>query len=210
MAQQTVHPPRKLADEHTLIAQRYAGYLVGHPYRQPQQTTTVEIDRGRRWKEPAVVTDDCLFCVRLTDEEAVRRVAGFQYQIDIEATRTKRVYFVAWIGSGSSDVPEPGTYEGSKINLRRFCELFQDAPTDGRPNGWGVRPLPLVALPLRLKRKLCIEWNHIYLPWMEEEGLEYDFEVRAFYREVDEVDEVVDLQYNFAQHDFLGHEEYED
>lgn len=189
MARETVNPPQELADEHTLIAQRYAGYLVGHPYRNKQQTTEVTVDRRRRWREPAVVADDCIFCARLTDEEAIRRVAGYQYQIDIESTRSKRQHFTAWVDSGAPDVPEPGRHEASKANLRRFCELFADMPTEKRPEGWRTRPLPFITLPLRLKRKLCIEWNHLYRRWMEENDLQYDFEAREFYREVpDEFD----------------------
>jgi hypothetical protein len=45
----------------------------------------------------------------------------------------------------------------------------------------------MVDLPLRLKRKLCIEWNHLYRDWLNEhEGAWYDFDAREFYREVDE------------------------
>lgn len=198
-------PPHALADEHTLVAQRYAGYFVGHPYRNSQQTRTVEIDRRRRWKEPAIVADDCLFCARLTDEVAERRVAGYQYQIDIESTRMKRQYFTEWIDTGSSDVPEPGIYESSKVNLRRFCELFQDVAREDRPDGWVTRPLPFIMLPLRLKRKLCIEWNHLYLPWMEENGLEYDFEKREFWHEIEFGRLIVGDDDDYSYSDFDGY-----
>lgn len=189
MAHLVVKPPQELADEHTLAAQRYAGYFVGHPYRQPQQTSTVEVDRQREWKEPNIVADDCIFCARLTDDEAERRIAGMQYAIDIEATRAKSQYYLGWLASGSPDVIDPGgemplSRETQLVNRRRFCELFQDMPTERRPVGWRIRPLPLVALPLRLKRKLCIEWNHLYLPWMKAEGLQYDFGKHEFYREM--------------------------
>jgi hypothetical protein len=185
MARQEVKPPQELADEHTLAAQRYAGFFIGHPYRNPQmqRLEPSDIDRSRVWKEPNVVADKCIFCSRLTDEEAERRIAGFQYQIDIEATRAKAVHFQKWLESGSSDVPEPDE-AGSMANRRRFCELFQDMPTERRPTGWKTKPLPLVKLPLRLKRKLCVEWNHIYLLWMKENDLQYDFEKHEFYREV--------------------------
>ncbi len=190
MAREEVKPPRELADEHTLIAQRYAGALVGHPYRVKQQGTEVTVDRRRPWKELAVVADDCIFCVRLTDEEAVRRVAGFQCAIDVEAIRTKGMHYMGWLSSGSPDVIDPGeglshTHETNQANRRRFCELFQDMPTEKRPDGWRMRPFPLVALPLRLKRKMCVEWNHLYIRWMEEEGLQYDFAERVFWHEVE-------------------------
>ncbi len=182
----TVSLPHSLADEHTLLAQRYAGALVGHPYRAGQQRVDALTIERRRWKEPAVVADDCIFCVRLTDEEAERRVLGFQFQMDIEATRTKSYHFQTWIESDSPDVPDPKVFEGvkaSQANLRRFVELFQDVKTDERPNGWKTRPFPLVDLPMRLKRKLCIEWNHIYTKWMEETDTQYDFEQHIFFRE---------------------------
>lgn len=180
---ETVDFPHKLVDEHTLLAQRYAGYFVGHPYRAVQETTLVTVDKKHRWKEPSVVADGCIFCVRLTDEEATQRIAGYQYQIDVESTRTKMQYWLKW-ESTSSDVPEPGVRK-SWANLRRFCELFQGMATEKRSNGWKTRPFPLVNLPLRLKRKLVIGWNHIYLRWLEENNLQYDFNTHKFWREVD-------------------------
>lgn len=196
MEREVVKPPRAVVDEHTLIAQRYAGYLVGHPYRQAQQTTNITVDLTRAWREPPVVADDCIFCVRLTDEEAVRRVAGYQYQIDVEVLRSKWVHYAKWVSSRSPDVPEPDVdMRNNPVNYRRFCELFQDAHTVSPPNqwraatkhrdGWKTRPFPMVSLPLRIKRKLCIEWNHLYLAWMAEEGVEYDFEEREFLREAE-------------------------
>jgi len=45
----------------------------------------------------------------------------------------------------------------------------------------------MVELPLRLKRKLCIEWNHLYRAWLEEHPDSwYDFDEREFYREIEE------------------------
>ncbi len=196
MERELVEPPRAVVDEHTLIAQRYAGYLVGHPYRQKQQTMSVTVDLTRKWREPPVVADDCIFCVRLTDEEAVRRVAGYQYRIDVEVLRSKWVHYAKWASARGPDVPEPDAdMRNNPVNYRRFCELFQDAHTVSPPNpwrtttkhrdGWKTRPFPMVSLPLRIKRKLCIEWNHLYLSWMAEEGAEYDFDKREFWREAE-------------------------
>jgi hypothetical protein len=192
MVRQFARLPQELADEHTLLAQKYAGALVGHPYRNVQQTPLVTVDRSRRWKELSVVADDCIFCVRLTDEEAIRRVAGYQHQLDIESTRSKMMHFAAWHAGGAAEgVPEPDE-ERSVANLRRFVELFQDMPTEKRPIGWRLRPLPFITLPLRLKRKLCVEWNHCYLKWMTQEGVQYDFETREFYREVSEASDPIE------------------
>ncbi len=184
MARVTVDPPQELADDHTLVAQRYAGYLVGHPYRNERQSIIITVDRKRVWKEPAIVSDDCIFCARLTDEQAVERVLGFLFAIDKESTGMKGKYLRMWVASGSPDVPEPNTPAGSRRNLRKFCELFADMPTERRPNGWKLRPLPFCTLPLRLQRKLCIEWNHLYLVWMQENDLNYDFEKHEFWHDV--------------------------
>ncbi len=189
---ETVDPPRALTIEHTLIAQKYAGYLIGHPYRQEQQSTTITVEWAKEWREPPVVADDCIFCQHLTDGDVERRIAGYQFRIDVEVVRAKWVHYAAWVDSGSEDVPNPGVRGKDQANYRNFCELFQDMPTDSpatawRPalhrEGWKTKPLPMVLLPFRIKRKICIEWNHLYLSWMEEEGLEYDFDTYSFWRE---------------------------
>jgi hypothetical protein len=195
---EVVDPPREVADEHTLIAQRYAGYFVGHPYRAEQQGTTITIDRTREWREPSAVRCDCELCVRLTDAEAIRRVAGYQWQLDIESTRTKGRHYAVWMESGDPRIPEPADHiwSHSQANLRMFVELFQSEPREGRehpygrkaqPLGWRLRPLPMVDLPLRLKRKLCVEWNHALRSWMIRDMVFYDFEQREFWREVPDV-----------------------
>ncbi len=192
MAKETVAPSQELADAHTLAAQRYAGYLVGHSYRNAQQSTTVTVS-PLPWREPVVVADDCIFCVRMTDEEAVERVLGFQFAVDKESIGTKYMYLNRWVRSDSPDVPEPHIPNGSRRNMRKFCELFADMPTEKRPNGWKLRPLPFCTLPLRLQRKLCIEWNHIYLVWMQENDLQYDFEKHEFWREVPDREPAADV-----------------
>jgi hypothetical protein len=105
------------------------------------------------------------------------------------------------VRSGSSDVPEPHIPNGSRRNLRKFCELFADAPTVKRPNGWKLRPLPFCTLPLRLQRKLCVEWNHIYLAWMQEHDLQYDFEKHEFWHEVPEEEIAAKKKIVQAAHD---------
>lgn len=212
-----------LSDKIAIIAQKYAGYFTGSEYRFDQQSrylVTKEdkgIHIGKKWKEPVVLSDDCDFCTRLTDEDAVRRVAGFQHQIDIEILRSKGQYYNQWLRECGEDVVETqevrdkvrlhpedtvppfemievsritGRYD-SETNRRRFCELFQDVPrvtTRGaeRPDGWQHKPTPMVALPLRLKRKLCIEWNHVYRDYLADNPeVYYDFEKKQFFKEVD-------------------------
>jgi len=72
----------------------------------------------------------------------------------------------------------------SAEHLRAFIEQAQDVVRPLRPNGWNTRPLPLFKLPLRLKRKLCIEWNHVLRSWMIHDNLHYDFVQHVFWREV--------------------------
>lgn len=190
-----VHPPQSIADEHTLVAQRYAGYFVGHPYRAAQQRVdrgAIQVDYTRQWKEPAVVSDGCDFCNELTDEDANRRVRGYQHAMDIEVLRPYSVAYAQWLASGRSDIPECEdiTVDGitkthgvsaSEANRRKFIEMLADKIA--------VPPVSMIQLPLRLKRKLCIEWNHLYIDWLKENpDVQYDFARREFFRDTDEAD----------------------
>jgi hypothetical protein len=205
-------PGQNPADKIAIIAQRYAGFFVGKFYRFDQQsvflTTTPDnkgIHLGKAWKEPIVISDDCDFCQHTTDERAVERVAGFQHQIDIEVLRVKSVFYTKWLLENGPDVVEHewvkstepdsgGQVEigktASAANRRRFIELHQDVPRqtrtgDDRPDGWKQKALPLVDLPLRLKRKLCIEWNHVYRDYLKDNpSISYDFKARIFLKEM--------------------------
>lgn len=185
-----VELPQTLADEHTLIAQRYAGYFVGHPYRAAQQRVgpdAISVDTAKAWKEPSVTADDCVFCRRLTDDDAVRRVAGYQHAIDIEVLRPHALAYATWLGSSTrlSEAPNDGDEKPRGLNasaadrrafIQTHCDILQ------------IQPYPMVNLPLRLKRKLCIEWNHMYRDWMRgHPDIRYDPDTRDFYHEVDEL-----------------------
>lgn len=188
--------PPQLADEHTLIAQRYAGYFVGHPYRAAQQRVgpdAIRVDWTRAWTEPAVLSDDCAFCRRMTDADVERRVAGYQHAIDIEVLRPHSLAYAEWLGTASDGLEDVTVEDGTKkrgvnasqANRRRFIELHLE-----RLN---VRPAPMVGLPLRLKRKLCIEWNHLYRDWLRENPeVAYDFEAHEFYREAPDAEAQAD------------------
>ena len=178
-----VNPPQEIADKLALAAQYYAGSLVGHPYTSAQygKPNTSHVDKARAWRERAIMPDDCVFCEKMTDEDVVRRIDGYQHQIDIEVLRRKHAPYTAWIDS-HGDVPDPGK-SGSAANRRKFVELHQDMKTEKRPSGWRERPFPLVSLSMRHKRKLCATWNHILLEWMEENGLHYDFDDKQYLRE---------------------------
>jgi hypothetical protein len=180
--------PQSLADAHTLVAQKYAGYFVGHPYRAAQQRVgpdAIRVDTSKAWTEPLVTADGCDFCRRLTDEEAERRVAGYQHAIDIEVLRPHALAYATWLGSGArreehvGGSSKPRSQNSSASDRRAFIETHRDILQ--------VQPYPMIDLPLRLKRKLCIEWNHLYRDYIESSpGVRYDFDNREFYREVDE------------------------
>ena len=221
-----VKVPQHIVDEHALIAQKYSGYLVGHPVRAARYAVplpgSVDVDLARPWVEPKPVQDGCLFCQRLTDEEAESRVSGFQAAIDKEVLARKWGHLQQWISSapedqiptviyldGSSSIAMPdgttrsvrqrnvGAMTGDFRNRRKFIEDNQylsrgpGTSLSGAPRleGWKTKAANIVGLPLRVKRKMCIEWNHVYLDWMRENGLEYDFEMHEFFRNVDAMDD---------------------
>lgn len=192
-----VEPPQSLADAHTLVAQKYSGYFVGHPFRAAQQRTgsdAIVVDASKPWRGPSVVADDCQFCARLSDNDAIRRIAGYQHAIDIEVMRARADSYAEWLATAPDEVPdfEEISVAGvivrrgvktSQTNRRRFIETHGER--------FEVTSIALVDLPLRLKRKICIEWNHIYRDWLREQPeVRYDAERREFYRDVDQADPV--------------------
>lgn len=228
---QTVIVPQDVVDEHSLVAQTYAGYLFGHPVRAERYTTplpgSVHVDWKTPWVEPNPIQDDCVFCVRLTDAEAERRVFGFQAAIDKEVMASKWKYLNEWVGlAPAEDIPvfytdgviEVEQPDGSvksmekrdissmashPRNRRAFIERHQYVPLPegdahtatyllgweswetcgSTKNGWRTKAAPIVSLPLRIKRKMCIDWNHVYTRFMAREELQYDFDTHEFYRE---------------------------
>lgn len=159
-----VKVPQDIVDAHTLMAQRYAGFLLGYEIRAEKQGLgRVYPDYDKPWKEPVVFRDDCIFCQRLNDESAEERVSGYQKAIDREVARS---YYIRASGSGLSVAP---AYWEAVIQL--------EAPI--QPDK--ITAVRMIDLPLRLKRKLCIEWNHLLLDWMKGENLRYDFDLHEFF-----------------------------
>ena len=191
-----ISTPQAVDDAIALAAQRYVGWFTGHPTRVVQHPYELVggMTMGREeWREPIILTDDCVFCVRLTDESAIRRVDGFQAAIDKEVLARKWRFFEEWAAGHGYEI---GAYAYDASNRRwwrEFIEEQQDLPRtytayhgnyEERPDGWEVKAFPLCKLPLRLKRKLCIEWNHIYTTWMAADGVRYDFETSTFFMEI--------------------------
>lgn len=227
---QTVSVPQTVIDEHAMVAQTYAGFLVGHPVRAARYTTpltgSVDIDRTRPWTEPNPVQDGCIFCARLTDENAESRVFGFQAAIDKEVLGRKWAHLSQWVSSASEDDLPTVIFKDKPVDLeqpdgttkpiyqrdvsamssdfknrRRFIEREQYVPRqthsgNPRPHGWNTKAAAIVSLPLRLKRKMCIDFNHVYTRWMATDPtIQYDFEKREFYKDI------VDLE---TWNDFIG------
>src|SRR5262249_3716414 len=142
------------------------------------------------WREPAVVADGCTFCLRLTDADAVRRIDGYQHAIDIEVMRARADSYAEWLATTADEVVdfEEGSVAG--VNVRRGIKARQEKQqrfiaTHGEK--FEVPSIGLLDLPLRLKRKICIEWNHIYRDWLlEQPEVHYDAARREFYRDVDQ------------------------
>jgi len=185
--------PQNLADAHTQTAQKYAGHFVGHPYRAGQQRTgpgAIRVDYERKWQEPAVFSDRCDFCRRLTDESAVQRVAGYQHALDIEVMRARAAGFADWLAAARKDVPDVEEVVIAGERIRRGVSnsaANRRAYIERHEKEFDVSSLRMIDLPLRLKRKLCIEWNHLYRDWLTlHPKIWYDFEDQEFYREVDE------------------------
>jgi hypothetical protein len=198
-----VNPPQSVADDLALTAQKYVGYFTGHPTHARQWPVvlpgSVTIDK-EPWREPVVVFDKCLFCKDMTDEVVLRRIEGYQAAIDKEVLGRKWGHFQRWAEANGYSVSTLNYYTSVHWPLwRRFIVETQDVPREwkrewlntdevrSRPNGWNVKAFPLVDLPFRLKRKLCVEWNHVYTAWMTSvEVIQYDFETRIFYIEKEE------------------------
>lgn len=197
----SVSTPQAIADEIALAAQRYVGYFTGHPTRAAQYPNPLvggtAMER-EAWREPVVLADDCVFCQGLTDADVERRVVGFQAAIDKETLGRKWAYFGAWAAENGLKLDVADSYAPANWPLwRRFIEEAQDVPRSyehedygagvsvvERPEGWAVKAFPLVDLPHRLKRKLCIEWNHVYRDWLADVVVvQYDRETRTFFIE---------------------------
>lgn len=183
-----VYVPQRISDQHTLAAQAMAGFLVGHPYRHYQQSATILVDESKAWREPVVLRDKCLFCERMTDESVKQRIMGYQAAIDKESISPVGSMYQEWltecgptvIDVNEMDTPDGKVRRGNQMSMRnRRAFLAENA-------SWiAQQPFPMFELPMRLQRKLCIQWNHIYTDWMAEspeKEIQYDWEQHEFFR----------------------------
>lgn len=160
--------PVRVADDYVDVAQRYVGYFYGKQVISGQMMPIVEdkdtkymVDSSVKklesdWVEPFVMEDDCPMCQRMTDESVEERVAGFQWEIDKEA------------GGRSASIggPKSGDYADSAGGRAQYHDAL-DLFLAEHPEIW--RPFPLIRLPHEVKRKLCIEWNHVVRDWLDDD-----------------------------------------
>ncbi len=155
--------PMTVADRMTEMAQKMVGYFTGKDVRVKQMGGIKTTERGEvdlttevsnvDWTPPFEVADECVFCLKMTDESVMDRVAGFQWALDKEVAGR----FGAGLGKATTT---PKHYEHDDTHEQR--QEYHDqlvAFYAEHPLLFGV--IPLIDLPLELKRTLCIQWNHI-------------------------------------------------
>lgn len=156
--------PLWVADQYVAVAQTYAGYFWGKKVTSAQMTPITDDEEGyardtsvkmldEDWVEPFDIEDDCPFCQRMTDESVEQRVAAFQWEIDKEVSARMRVR------QGPSHSAFDETPDGRVAYHAEVDQHLTENPDL-------FRPLPLIRLPFRLKRLLCIQWNHVVRDWM--------------------------------------------
>lgn len=158
--------PLRVADAYVHVAQEFVGYFYGKHVTSEQMRNIGTDERGdydssvkltdSEWVEPFDIEDDCPMCQRMTDRSVEERVAGFQWELDKESqSRTAQ-------NGGPRHADYDMTPEG-----RAEYHAAVDAHLAAHPQNW--RPFPLIKLPHRLKRLLCIRWNHVVRDWLTED-----------------------------------------
>lgn len=155
--------PLTIADQMASAAQKMAGYFTGKPVTVKQMgqlkvtehgeiDTTVEMN-DQQWTEPFELADDCLFCMKMTDQSVLDRVAGFQWAMDKEVANR----FGAGL-SQESNAPKHYQWNDTHAERREYHDLLKPWYVD---HPQLLKVVTLIDLPLHLKRTLCIQWNHI-------------------------------------------------
>lgn len=162
--QQHYEWPTKIADEYVRVAQRFVGYFYGKHVTAGQMGLMMTDERGdydssvtlteEDWVEPFEMEDDCQLCKRMTDKSVEERVAAFQWELDKEAGA--RI--------SASGGPRHTEY-GVSAEARREYHAAVDLHLKEHPELWC--PIPLIKLPQRVQRALCIQWNHVVRDWLQ-------------------------------------------
>jgi hypothetical protein len=159
-----------LADSWALEAQRFIGYWHGYGVRGLQFMNNVWADPDMPvWSEPLDETDDCQFCAITTEESVVRRIRGFQHEMDSEVLRLN-----PWVRKALYEehiVIEAEDWDTLRTQLALAQERW---PTEFSPAAYDF-----TSLPFYLKWRLCVRWNHLLRDWLADRPeYEYNFEKR--------------------------------
>lgn len=180
--------PPQFNNEIVDVVQRYVGYFHGKEVVIENTFGAIRATLGKKaWREPHVVRDDCEFCQKMTDESVRKRIMAFQYAMDLEVTRNNNL-LPGYPDRRDFPVFDPGAWFEA---VDKWYEKFKQRD-DRRP----LLAYPLHELPLRIQRKICIEWNHIWKRWIDKKP-----ELRVFLSDYEddgalvrgELDSVLDL-----------------
>lgn len=162
--------PVRISDLQTDEAQRFTGYFFGHPIHAHQmEPIAYGHDNAEAWRDSSVTigdepweppfdtTDDCQFCLKMTDDSIRERLAAYQWAIDKEVYgfNTSRV---------GRDYPDYG-----KASYTRRMQHHQEREEWLAENPNGLRAVNLLLLPFELQRMLVIRWNHIVRDFLNED-----------------------------------------
>jgi hypothetical protein len=175
MGGKAMYVEQALADQWTHEAQKFVGYWHGVQVTGVQLSAKVNVT-DVPWEEPLDETDGCVFCERMTEELVEERILGFQHEMDNEVVRIN-----SWVraASGDMDISEQAfaftaDREEFAAHHAAVMKAYALAPAQFDP-----RPYDFISLPFYLKWRLCVNWNHVLVRWLDAHPTyEYSFEKR--------------------------------
>ena len=166
--------PLTIADQMAEAAQHMVGYFTGRKVTVGQMGVLKYTDRGEMdtsvevgdtWTETFELADDCVFCSEMTDESVKDRVAGFQWALDKEVANR----FGAGLGYPEETPENPPLHYSHDDKDAGRREYHEELKAWYVEHPMLLKVIPLIDLPLNLKRTLCIQWNHIVLEHLKVE-----------------------------------------
>ncbi len=150
----------QLNNEIVAVAQKYVGYFHGREVIADPSVWSFRMRVGGKWREPTVVRDDCVFCRNMTDDDVRKRIIYFQLSWEIEVCRANQT-LPGYPHRMDYPILEPGKWHEA---VERWYQEFKE-----RDSRLPVLSYRFDLLPLRIQRKICIEWNHVWLRWLEKQ-----------------------------------------
>ncbi len=163
-----------LADEWTLIAQRFVGYWHGYPV-QGLQLSPVTLIGDQAWVEPMDESDDCSFCTATSPERVEARILGYQHALDKEFIRINSVAVSqaadVWRyekkhGAREKDFGETRIEALAHDNYNDYRILVTWVERNCKDEDIEAHSYEFVDLPYYLKFRLCVLWNHALNRWL--------------------------------------------